>query len=190
MLIDLLRVVRDELLDVDLSEPDLGQGSCTTDKFTVPSCCWSIRHAVLGRPISVTSGPRLFTPVRVRLDGRSCGPYGLTGGGNGVSDNELLDLRARAAAGDGDAVDELVQLAGERGDMDELRRLADAGSADAVDELVQLAGERGDMDELRRLVGAGSGDAAGRDGRASWGARRRRRVVDVRFPVCRSMSRR
>jgi len=43
--------------------------------------------------------------------------------------------------------------------MDELRRLADAGSRDAVDQLVELAGERGDMDELRRLADAGSRDA-------------------------------
>jgi hypothetical protein len=44
--------------------------------------------------------------------------------------------------------------------MGELRRLADAGSTDAVDELVQLAGEREDTDELRRLAAAGSRDAA------------------------------
>jgi len=43
--------------------------------------------------------------------------------------------------------------------MDELRRLADAGSRDAVDQLVELAGERGDMDELRRLADAGNRDA-------------------------------
>jgi hypothetical protein len=66
----------------------------------------------------------------------------------------------RAADGDRDAVDQLVELAGERGDMGELRRLADAGSTDAVDELVQLAGEREDTDELRRLAAAGSRDAA------------------------------
>jgi hypothetical protein len=79
---------------------------------------------------------------------------------DGMTDHELLDLRTRAANGDRDAVDELVQLAGERGDMDELRRLADGGSYDAVDELVQLAGERGEMDELRRLADTGSRDAA------------------------------
>ena len=45
-------------------------------------------------------------------------------------------------------------------DLDELRRLADAGSRDAVDQLVELAGERGDLDELRRLAAAGSRDAA------------------------------
>jgi hypothetical protein len=47
-----------------------------------------------------------------------------------MTDHELSDLRTRAANGDRDAVDELVQLAGDRGDMDELRRLADGGSSD------------------------------------------------------------
>jgi hypothetical protein len=77
-----------------------------------------------------------------------------------MTDDGLLDLRARAAEGDRDAVDQLVELAGERGDMEELRRLADDGSTDAADELVQLAGERGDMEELRRLANAGNRDAA------------------------------
>ncbi|MCO8274540.1 hypothetical protein M1L60_28475 [Actinoplanes sp. TRM 88003] len=45
-----------------------------------------------------------------------------------MSDEELAGLRARAAAGDRDASDELVELAGERGDLDELRRLAAAAT--------------------------------------------------------------
>ena len=77
-----------------------------------------------------------------------------------MTDQDLPSLRARAAAGDHDAVDELVELASERGDLDELRRLADGGSTDAVDELVELASERGDLDELRRLADRGSRDAA------------------------------
>ena len=77
-----------------------------------------------------------------------------------MTDPELSELRARAAVGDTDAVDELVERAGERGDFEELRRLAAAGSRDAADELVQLAGERGDLDELRRLAASGSTDAA------------------------------
>lgn len=44
--------------------------------------------------------------------------------------------------------------------MDELRRLADAGSSDAVDQLVELAGEREDLGELRRLAELGHTDAA------------------------------
>jgi hypothetical protein len=44
--------------------------------------------------------------------------------------------------------------------LDELRRLADAGSSDAVDVLVELAGEREDFDELRRLAALGHSDAA------------------------------
>jgi hypothetical protein len=79
---------------------------------------------------------------------------------DGMTDPDVSDLRRRAANGDTEAVDELVQLAGEQGDMAELRRLADAGSSDAVDELVQLAGERGDTAELRRLADQGNRDAA------------------------------
>ena len=41
-----------------------------------------------------------------------------------------------------------------------VRRLADGGSSDAVDQLVELATEKGDMDELRRLAGGGNSDAA------------------------------
>ena len=52
-----------------------------------------------------------------------------------------------------------MQLAGERGDLEELRRLAAGGSSDAVGELVQLAAERGDLEELRRLAEGGSSDA-------------------------------
>jgi hypothetical protein len=77
-----------------------------------------------------------------------------------MTGQDLDELRARAAEGDHDAVDQLVELAGERGDLDELRRLADAGSGDAVDVLVELACEREDLDELRRLAAAGSSDAA------------------------------
>ena len=62
----------------------------------------------------------------------------------GVTDHELLDLRRRAESGDTDAVDELVQLAGERGDMAELRRLADGGNRDAAEVLAELAGELDD----------------------------------------------
>lgn len=56
-----------------------------------------------------------------------------------MADQELLDLRARAAAGDRDAVDQLIELAGERGGLDELRRLAAGGSRDAADVLAELA---------------------------------------------------
>lgn len=60
---------------------------------------------------------------------------------------EVADLRGRAAAGDTDAADQLVELAGERGDLDELRRLAAAGNRDAADVLVELAGERGEDED-------------------------------------------
>ena len=45
------------------------------------------------------------------------------------------------AAGSSDAEDALVELAAERGDLEELRRLAAAGNADAADELVELEDE-------------------------------------------------
>ncbi|MEV8544884.1 hypothetical protein [Streptomyces sp. NPDC051572] len=73
-----------------------------------------------------------------------------------MTDSELAALRERAESGDTDAVDELVQLAAELGDLTELRRLAEGGSSDAVDELVQLAAEQGDLAELRRLADAGN----------------------------------
>ena len=59
-----------------------------------------------------------------------------------MTDADWVDLQARAADGDHDAVDQLVELAGERGDMDELRRLADAGNRDAFDVLAELEEDR------------------------------------------------
>lgn len=38
-----------------------------------------------------------------------------------MSDSDLADLRQRAKDGDRDAVDQLVELAGERGDLVECR---------------------------------------------------------------------
>jgi hypothetical protein len=58
-----------------------------------------------------------------------------------MSDSELSDLRARADRGDRSATDELIELAGERGDLDELRRLADRGSVTAVEQLLELTDE-------------------------------------------------
>jgi len=88
---------------------------------------------------------------------------GLRSGGSDEKElavtDDLASLREAAAAGDRDAVDELVELAGERGDVEELRRLADSGHDDAVAVLVELAGEREDVPELRRLAAAGSSDA-------------------------------
>ncbi|GIG55992.1 hypothetical protein Lfu02_03640 [Longispora fulva] len=72
---------------------------------------------------------------------------------------ELLTWH-RAATGDGDAIDLLVERAAEHGDAAELRRLAGAGSGDAAAQLVELAWERDDVTELRRLAATGNGDAA------------------------------
>jgi len=55
--------------------------------------------------------------------------------------DDLARLRAAAARGDRDAVDQLVELAGEREDLQELGRLADAGSSDARDVLLELTGD-------------------------------------------------
>lgn len=46
-----------------------------------------------------------------------------------MTDSDLSVLRERAENGDETAVDELIELATELGDMDELRRLADKGNA-------------------------------------------------------------
>ena len=56
-----------------------------------------------------------------------------------MDDQELGALRNRAATGESDAVDELVELAAERGDLEELRRLAAGGSTDAADVLAELS---------------------------------------------------
>ena len=53
--------------------------------------------------------------------------------------DDLDRLRTAAARGDQDAEDQLVELAGDRGDLAELRRLADAGSSDAQDVLDELS---------------------------------------------------
>ena len=78
---------------------------------------------------------------------------------SGMTDPELSALRHRADHGDRDALDELIELASERGDADELRRLADAGSTTATDELIQLSSDRGDLPELRRLADGGNATA-------------------------------
>jgi hypothetical protein len=58
-----------------------------------------------------------------------------------MTESEFAVLRERAARGDPDAADELIQLASERGDLAELRRLADLGNATAADELRELESE-------------------------------------------------
>ncbi|MET8121952.1 hypothetical protein [Micromonospora sp. NPDC005189] len=55
-----------------------------------------------------------------------------------MSDPDLAGLRERAANGDRDAIDQLVELAAERADVGELRRLADGGNRDAADVLAEL----------------------------------------------------
>ena len=60
-----------------------------------------------------------------------------------MTEENLVELRAQAAAGDRDAVALLVELAGERNDLDELRRLAAGGSTDAADLLVEFGGRAG-----------------------------------------------
>jgi len=50
-----------------------------------------------------------------------------------MTDSDFSALRARVENGDETAVDELIELAAEHGDMDELRRLADQGNTTAAD---------------------------------------------------------
>jgi hypothetical protein len=62
-----------------------------------------------------------------------------------MTGQELNDLRARADSGDRDAVDQLIEIASEQGDMAELRRLAAGGSRDAAEVLAEFTeGENDD----------------------------------------------
>jgi len=63
-----------------------------------------------------------------------------------MTDGDLVNLRAQAAAGDLDAVAQLVELAGEREDLDELRRLAASGNTDAADVLAELTDAEDDAE--------------------------------------------
>jgi len=76
-----------------------------------------------------------------------------------MAESGLSNLRERAENGDEEAADELIELAPERGDMDELRHFADRGNATATDQLIELATERGDMDELRHFADRGNATA-------------------------------
>src|SRR5664279_2862249 len=77
-----------------------------------------------------------------------------------MTDPDLAALRERADNGSAEAADELIELATERGDIDELRRLSDRGNGTATDQLIELATELDDLDELRRLAGEGNRTAA------------------------------
>ena len=55
-----------------------------------------------------------------------------------MDESDLTVLRERAERGDKDAVDQLIELAGERGDLDELRRLAAQGNTTACEVLGEL----------------------------------------------------
>ncbi|MBT2509390.1 hypothetical protein J7I98_26625 [Streptomyces sp. ISL-98] len=58
-----------------------------------------------------------------------------------MTDSDVSVLRERAENGDETAVDELIELATELGDMGELRRLADKGNTTATDQLMELTAE-------------------------------------------------
>ena len=57
-----------------------------------------------------------------------------------MTEPDLSALRERADNGDADAVDELIELAGEQGNLDELRRLADKGNTTAAEQLTEFDG--------------------------------------------------
>lgn len=73
-----------------------------------------------------------------------------------MDESDLFVLREQADGGDRDAVDQLIELAGERGDLDELRRFADQGNTTASDQLIEVASEQGNLEELRRLADLGN----------------------------------
>ena len=58
-----------------------------------------------------------------------------------MPDSYMHALREQAETGDDGAADQLIELATERGDLDELRRLADKGNATAADQLLELTTE-------------------------------------------------
>lgn len=78
------------------------------------------------------------------------------GHGRGLSDGFGPTRTVGPPARERDALEQLVELAGERGDLDELRRLAAAGNSDARAVLVELATEREDFVELQRLADTGA----------------------------------
>jgi hypothetical protein len=88
------------------------------------------------------------------------GPRKTSGRLGVMNESDLSALRERIENGDVDAVDELIELAGEQGNLDELRRLAEQGNSTAADVLIELAGEHGNLDELRRLAEQGNSTAA------------------------------
>ena len=55
-----------------------------------------------------------------------------------MDESDLSVLRESADSGDKDAVDQLIELAGEQGNLDELRRLADQGNTTAHEVLGEL----------------------------------------------------
>jgi hypothetical protein len=55
-----------------------------------------------------------------------------------MDESDRSVLRERAESGDKEAVDQLIELAGELGNLDELRRLADQGNTTASEVLRDL----------------------------------------------------
>ena len=55
-----------------------------------------------------------------------------------MDESDLSALRERAEGGDKDAADQLIELAGEQGNLEELRRLADQGNTTASEMLGEL----------------------------------------------------
>ncbi len=121
-----------------------------------PEPVWSVK------PPEVPKGG-WFAEQWAETRGRQQGPTGVgkTRGRMSVMDEtDLFVLRERAEGGDRDAVDQLIELAGERGDLDELRRFADQGNTTASDQLIESASEQGNLEELRRLADQGNTTAS------------------------------
>jgi hypothetical protein len=74
-------------------------------------------------------------------------PSYLAPGGNIPERPVERPVDRRTRGGSTDAVDQLVELAGERGDVGELRRLAAGGSRDAADVLTERAEDQDDDSE-------------------------------------------
>jgi hypothetical protein len=120
-----------------------------------------------------------------------------------MDESDLSVLQQRAQRGDEDAVDQLIELAGEQGNLEELRRLADQGNTTASDQLIELAAEQGNVADERlgrgqtpawqglhwRLQpGRASATSRPRRERPGFGMRRRRRADGPQLGCARPQS--
>jgi hypothetical protein len=69
-----------------------------------------------------------------------------------MTEPDLSAPREQVENGDMDAVDELIELAGEQGNLDQLQRLTEQGNTTTADVLIELAGEQGNATAAEQLT--------------------------------------